>query len=759
MLIDSAHTEEVRVAVVNDGKLDRFDFDAPSKNQIKGNIYLAKIIRVEPSLQAAFVDYGGNRHGFLSFSEIHHDYFQIPIDDRQQLETHIHNAMAARAAELGGAEEDVDTKEISKLRYQFYKRYKIQEVIKKRQILLVQVVKEERGNKGAALTTYISLAGRYCVLMPSTAKGSGVSRKIVNHNDRAKLKKIITDLQIENGSVVIRTAGVGHTKTEIKKDFDYLVNLWKEIRENTVKSTAPCLIYEEASIIKRAIRDMYSKDVDAIYVEGTEAYKTAKSFVKKLMPSHAKKVKLYDDTTQPLFTKFGINDQINQIYSPRVDLPSGGYLIINTTEALISIDVNSGRATKERNVAGTALKTNLEAASEIARQCRLRDLAGLIVVDFIDMEDKRNNTQVEKRLREALREDKAKLQVGSISNFGLLEFSRQRLRSSIADVNMTICPHCNGTGFMRSIESIAIQVLRRIEEIGLALNVSEIQVTLSPDVLLYIMNHKRIFIAGIEERSKAKIMFMVDNSMMSSDFKIEQVTKRIDHIEEESTDAEEVKAQEEQPKQKKKKGKNSNKVRKEIPIETPSEKNADNAADNSNAPRSNEEKQSVFSVENGKKRRKQKKQNQQPVSTEPNKQENAAPTEVLAAPVIKKRPARKNRRRPQGNDRRNQQSNVNGAEEKNSKEGKPVNSEQKTASDSKKVAKSTVTTINRPNINISSQDDESLSPKRMELVAKVTQTLTDPLNKPGSETLVSVHTIPSKKNGWWQKLLKKPDEQ
>ncbi|MDR2781740.1 MAG: ribonuclease E/G [Holosporaceae bacterium] len=527
MLIDSAHTEEIRVAVVDGYRLDKFDFETPSKAQVRGNIYLSKIVRVEPSLQAAFVDYGGERHGFLSFSEIHHDYFQIPVGDRQDLENHIQNAISSLLSETGESGEELDPKEISKLRYQFYRRYKIQEVIKKRQIMLVQVTKEERGNKGAALTTYISLAGRYCVLMPNTAKGSGVSKKVANHVDRQKLKKIVSGFNIENGSTVIRTAGIGHSKSEIVKDFNYLKNMWDEIRETTIKSTAPCLIHEEASIIKRAIRDLYSRDIESIFIEGEEGYKTAKSFVKKLMPSYAKNVKLYNDAKLPLFSKFKINDQINQIYSTRVNLPSGGYLIINTTEAMVSIDVNSGKATRERNISETALKTNLEAAVEIARQCRLRDLAGLIVVDFIDMLEKRNNTQVERCLRDSLREDKAKIQVGVISNFGLLEFSRQRMRSSIADANMIICPHCNGTGFVWSNESVAIQVLRKIEETIAFMNCSEITTTLSLDVATYLMNHKRGFITNIEERTGSKIIFKIDSSIPVSDFRIEQTMQQL----------------------------------------------------------------------------------------------------------------------------------------------------------------------------------------------------------------------------------------
>ncbi|GHU17151.1 hypothetical protein FACS189472_03620 [Alphaproteobacteria bacterium] len=536
MLIDSAHMEEIRLAVVDGEKLDKFDFETPSKVQIKGNIYLAKIVRVEPSLQAAFVDYGGDKHGFLGFSEIHHDYFQIPVGDREELETRIQSAMAARIEEGGETEEEVDPREISRLRYQFYRRYKIQEVIKKRQIMLVQVTKEERGNKGATLTTYISLAGRYCVLMPNMSKGSGVSRKVSNPSDREKLKAIVSSLHTENGSTVVRTAGIGRSKTEIKKDFDYLKKLWDEIRTTTLKSTAPCLIYEEASIIKRAIRDFYSRDIESIIIEGEEGYKSAKSFIKKLMPSHSKKIIQYKDPKVPIFSKYNINDQINQIYSTRVELPSGGYLVINTTEALISIDVNSGKSTRERNVAGTALKTNLEAAVEVARQCRLRDLAGLIVVDFIDMEEKRNNSQVERLLRESLREDKAKIQIGIISNFGLLEFSRQRMRSSIAEANMITCPHCSGSGVIWSDESIALQILRKVEEACSAIDLSEVTVTLSTDVALYLLNNKRAFIASIENRG-LKINFNIDSSIAAADFKIAQVVKVASSGVEETTNA------------------------------------------------------------------------------------------------------------------------------------------------------------------------------------------------------------------------------
>ena len=520
MLIDAAHSEETRVAVVDGEKLEKYDFEVPSKCQIKGNIYLAKVVRVEPSLQAAFLDYGGDRHGFLSFSEIHPDYFQIPVEDRESLEAHIQNLMMTQMDTAEITEDHLDNHELARLRYQFYRRYKIQEVIKKRQIMLVQITKEERGNKGAAMTTYISLAGRYCVYMPNTPKGSGISKKINDSKDRAKLKKIVAGLPTENGSVVIRTAGIGHTKAEIKKDFDCLQKNWDEIRETTLQSTAPCLINEEANVIKRSVRDLYSRDVENIIVEGKEAYQATRNFVKKIIPGHVKKVKLYDDPRVPIFSKYKIADQISQIYSTRVDLPSGGYLVINATEALIAVDVNSGKATRERNIASTALKTNLEAAVEIARQCRLRDLAGLVVVDFIDMEEKGNNTKVEKCLREALKEDKAKLQIGNISAFGLLEFSRKRLGASIIEANMNICPHCHGTGLVWSNEFVALQILRKIDETCSTQELSSVNVTISRDSALYLLNHKRDFIVDIEKRNNLKIVFNVDPDLVPTDFKI-----------------------------------------------------------------------------------------------------------------------------------------------------------------------------------------------------------------------------------------------
>ena len=426
MLIDAGHREETRVVVVDGSKVEDFDFEAEARRPIRGNIYLAKVTRVEPSLQAAFVEYGGNRHGFLAFNEIHPDYYQIPYEDRVALaeeeasavqddedELPADEAETAKAddAEEGedapetigdDSEDDVDDAQAARRRRQMFRKYKIQEVIKRRQILLVQVAKEERGNKGAALTTYLSLAGRYCVLMPNTPRGGGISRKISNAADRKRLKTVVNELDLPKGvGLIIRTAGASRTKTEIKRDADYLVRLWENIRELTLKSVAPALIYEEGNLVKRAIRDLYDKEIDSVLVEGEEAYKEAKAFMKMLMPSHAKKVQHYKDTV-PLFLQHQVEAQLEAIYSPIAPLKSGGYLVINPTEALVSIDVNSGRATRERNIEQTALKTNIEAAYEAARQFRMRDLAGLIVLDFIDMEEQKNNRKVEKALKDAI---------------------------------------------------------------------------------------------------------------------------------------------------------------------------------------------------------------------------------------------------------------------------------------------------------------------------------------------------------------------
>ncbi|GAA0583960.1 hypothetical protein GCM10009099_22100 [Caenispirillum bisanense] len=534
MLIDATHSEETRVVVVNGTRLESFDVETSTKKQNKGNIYLAKIVRVEPSLQAAFVDYGGGRHGFLAFSEIHPDYYQIPVADRQALIAEQQAEAAREAAEQEAADngEDVETlggdeseeEPATRTRQRSIRNYKIQEVIKRRQIMLVQVVKEERGNKGAALTTYISLAGRYCVLMPNTARGGGVSRKITSAIDRRRLKAIMSDLDVPGGmAVILRTAGAERNKTEIKRDYDYLIRTWNQIRETTLASRAPALIHEEASLIRRAIRDVYSADLEEVLVEGEEGYRLAKDFMKTLTPSHAKKVQRYRDPIMPLFHRYQVDSQLDAMHSPVVQLRSGGYIVINQTEALVAIDVNSGRATKERHIEETALKTNLEAAEEIARQLRLRDLAGLIVIDFIDMEESRNNASVEKRLKEALKSDRARIQMGRISAFGLLELSRQRLRPSLMETSFTACPHCGGTGMIRSTESTSVHILRIIEEEGVRQRSTEVTVTVHPTVALYILNYKRQALEDIERRYGIKVYIQGDESLIPPDHRMERV--------------------------------------------------------------------------------------------------------------------------------------------------------------------------------------------------------------------------------------------
>ena len=694
MLIDATHPEETRVVVLSGNRLEDFDFETSTKRQIKGNIYLAKVTRVEPSLQAAFVDYGGNRHGFLAFSEIHPDYYQIPVADRERLlaemakiergenpgngeggrrrdrdeqrrgrrgrtdrpdrrprqqdgeatagvegetaasptETDASPAQlsfetpaeavageaapvpaepvaespAAEApasapetgttlAEASGTTPDVlydpepaeassedgekaarnddrndearhdeprhdgrrrdrersenesgastpeaagesqvetlgggDNDELSRRRQRLLRNYKIQEVIKRRQILLVQVVKEERGTKGAALTTYLSLAGRYCVLMPNTARGGGVSRKITSAPDRKRLKSMIDELDLPEGmGLIVRTAGSERTKTEIKRDCDYLIRLWDSIRETTLTSTAPCLIHAEADLIKRSIRDLYARDIEEVLVDGEEQYKAAKDFMKMLMPSHAKRVQRYKaDGGVPLFQKFQVESQLDAMHSPMVPLKSGGSIVINQTEALVAIDVNSGRATRERHIEDTALKTNLEAADEVARQLRLRDLAGLIVIDFIDMEDGRHNHQVERRLKDAMRFDRARIQIGRISAFGLLELSRQRLRPSLVEASTTLCPHCGGTGHIRSTESTSLHVLRAVEEEGAKRRAAEITVYVPAGVALYILNHKRTTLAEIEIRQDMKVFLAQDDSLIPPNHRIERTRLR-----------------------------------------------------------------------------------------------------------------------------------------------------------------------------------------------------------------------------------------
>jgi ribonuclease E len=683
MLIDAAHPEEIRVAILNGTRLEEFDVETAIKRQIKGNIYLARVTRVEPSLQAAFVEYGGNRHGFLAFNEIHPDYYRIPVSDRAAFESvydsrrHAESeheteaderaappAQSARsmaespsadsgsgaepsdraleppaqaaahgdsviydtlrpdtaegevadmaAAPLAAPEPQPDTdpepepahrddtepgveaapgdaaalapfpsprnedaaamptleiappgdggdaddagdglhqveivtqvqtletvggdeseeeeaeeaEEAPRPRFRSHRHYKIQEVIKRRQIMLVQVTKEERGNKGAALTTYLSLAGRYCVLMPNTPRGGGVSRKITSMQDRRRLKDLMSDLQVPDGmGVIVRTAGSERSKPEIKRDFEYLMRLWDEIRELTLKSTAPALVYEEGNLIKRAIRDLYSRDIEEIVVDGDADYRAAKSFMKMLMPSHAKRVKPYSDPTVPLFHRYQAEGQIDAILSPVVQLRSGGYIVINPTEALVAIDVNSGRATRERNIEETALKTNLEAAEEVARQLRLRDLAGLIVIDFIDMEDQRNNSQVERRVKESMRHDRARIQIGRISPFGLMELSRQRLRPSVLEASTEPCPHCGGTGHIRSTDSTALQILRAIEEEGMHRRTAEISVALPTDAALYLLNRKREALGQTEKRYGLHVILVRDDTLVAPAFRLER---------------------------------------------------------------------------------------------------------------------------------------------------------------------------------------------------------------------------------------------
>ncbi|MEO1454360.1 MAG: Rne/Rng family ribonuclease [Pseudomonadota bacterium] len=632
MLIDATHAEETRVVVVDGNKVEEFDFESENKRQLAGNIYLAKVTRVEPSLQAAFVDYGGNRHGFLAFSEIHPDYYQIPVADREALlaeemayaeaaaaaedeedkpkrsrrrrkpkakaeatqsddavetkeveggipgmdvvepegddapladsdegsspvdrvaETPVETPEAGEegaedGAEAEGASEDADepyvamddaaerdadiesvadddvVEEIRQPRKPRPRKYKIQEVIKVRQILLVQVVKEERGNKGAALTTYLSLAGRYCVLMPNTARGGGISRKITNAADRKKLKEIATEIEVPKGAgLIVRTAGAKRTKTEIKRDYEYLQRMWEQIRELTLKSIAPAQIYEEGNLIKRSIRDLYNREIDEVWVEGDEGYRVAKDFMKMIMPSHAKNVKPYTET-MPLFARFQVESYLAGMFNPTVQLRSGGYIVIGITEALVAIDVNSGRATKKGSIEETALETNLEAAEEIARQLRLRDLAGLIVIDFIDMEERKNNASVEKRFKDRLKTDRARIQVGRISGFGLLEMSRQRLRPGMLEATTQPCPACHGTGLVRSDDSLGLTILRQLEEEGTRRRSREVLIKAPVSIVNFLMNHKREHIAGLETRYGMAVRIEADPFLISPDFTLEK---------------------------------------------------------------------------------------------------------------------------------------------------------------------------------------------------------------------------------------------
>jgi len=558
MLIDARHPEETRVAVIKGNRIEEFDFESAEHKQLKGNIYLAKVTRVEPSLQAAFIDYGGNRHGFLAFSEIHPDYYQIPKADRDALlreeAEHAAEEERLRAAEYDAADADqpsiegdeeepsdatesvesgengddtheagtgsnrspVDESaadELRRKRQNLRRRYKIQDVIQRRQVLLVQVVKEERGNKGAALTTYLSLAGRYCVLMPNTSHGGGISRKISNGADRKRLKSIMTDLKLpQTMGLIVRTAGLSRTKVEIKRDFDYLARLWDEIRERTLSSTAPALIYRDSDLIKRAIRDLYHREIDEVIVEGEEGFKAARGFMKLLMPSHVRRVKLHSETT-PLFQRYGAEDQLSAMYQPVVQLKSGGYLVINPTEALVSIDINSGRSTREHNIEQTAYNTNLEAAQEIARQLRLRDMAGLIVIDFIDMEQNGHVRKVEKAMKEALKNDRARIQIGRISSFGLMEMSRQRLRTGVLEASTKPCPHCEGTGLMRTAASAGLSALRILEDEAARGRGERICLRAGKDAGVYVLNKKRAELADIEQRYGVSIEVIIDESL------------------------------------------------------------------------------------------------------------------------------------------------------------------------------------------------------------------------------------------------------
>ena len=550
MLIDAAHAEETRVVVVDGNRIEELDFESQSRKQLRGNIYLAKVTRVEPSLQAAFVEYGGNRHGFLAFNEIHPDYYQIPLADREALmreeaeeeEEERPRSRGRRAPAKAEVSEDGETvsededhvvdddddvmeEELERRRRRLMRRYKIQEVIKRRQIMLIQVVKEERGNKGAALTTYLSLAGRYCVLMPNTARGGGISRKITNAADRKRLKAAATSLDVPTGmGLIVRTAGAARTKTEIKRDYDYLIRLWESIRELTLKSIAPALIYEEEDLVKRAIRDMYDKDIEAILVEGEGGYREARDFMRMIMPSQAKKIIQHKEPT-PLFVRHRVEDQLAQLHSATVPLRSGGYLVINQTEALVAIDVNSGKATRERNIEATALKTNMEAAEEAARQMRLRDLAGLVVIDFIDMDEGKNNRAVEKKMKDCLKDDRARIQMGKISSFGLMEISRQRRRAGVLENTTHICEHCQGAGRVRSVESSALAALRGVEMEAVRSGAGSINLRLPTAVALYVLNEKRAYLSRLETAQGLYVTIHIDDSLAPAEHVIERVTR------------------------------------------------------------------------------------------------------------------------------------------------------------------------------------------------------------------------------------------
>ena len=535
ILIDSSNDEEIRVAVTEDGKLDDFEIESQKKNAIKGDVYLAKITRVEPSLQAAFVNYGSNRHGFLPLTEIHPDYFKIPSGDQKIFKKLSDNLIREDLEELDINEEndinDEEAKHVSKndtkLEFlNFIKKYKIQDVIKPRQIILVQINKEERGLKGSALTTFLSFAGRYCVLMPNSISRNGISRKISDIEERKKLKEILTNVSIpQKMSVIVRTAGIGKTKKEIAKDLEHLISQWNSIRETTLKSDAPNLIFEDGSIIKRTIRDLLTNDVDEVHIEGQKGFQIAKKYVKNLTPQKLKILKPYNSKDRTLFNENNIEHQINELFSLKVNLASGGSIVINTTEALVAIDVNSGKNTSERNIENTAIKTNLEASNEIARQLRLRDLGGLVVIDFIDMDDYRNNFKVEKALKTALYRDRARVQVGRISMFGLLELSRQRLRSSLFDKSFNKCHLCEGSGIILNSNSIVEQIIKLINERAISSENCNIKVKCNSALAETIMNNKRDDLKIIEEKYNCKTFFTFDNNFTFHEPSVETIEK------------------------------------------------------------------------------------------------------------------------------------------------------------------------------------------------------------------------------------------
>ena len=852
MLIDAGHREETRVAMISNGKVEDFDFESLSKKPLRGNIYLARVTRVEPSLQAAFVEYGGNRHGFLAFSEIHSDYYQIPVSDRDILRK-AEELEAELAAELGDAEDEEDEttssaassntgneasaeadaeetgaedtegseeeatassedegeapdhefvaeeeeavealgdedtddseddaaaseraalmadataddelsadadddddaeeetpreqsleeryRQARRERIKLLRNYRIQEVIKRRQILLIQVVKEERGNKGAALTTYLSLAGRYCVLMPNTSRGGGISRKISNGADRRRLRKAMNELEIPPGiGLIIRTAGSKRTKAEIKRDYDYLLRLWENIRDLTMKSIAPCLIYEEASLIKRAIRDLYDKDISQVLVEGDAGYREAKDFMKMLMPSHAKNVQPYKEKV-PLFLKHKVEQQLDEMYQPVVKLKSGGYLVIQQTEALISIDVNSGRATKERNIEATALKTNQEAAVEVARQCRLRDLAGLVVVDFIDMEENRNNRAVERKLKDAMKTDRARIQLGRISTFGLLELSRQRRRSGIVDGTTSLCPTCNGAGAVRSHEMAALRILRSIEEAALQGRAGVIAASTSTDVALFILNNKRDWLARIEETYELSLEINADPTKAGDQYEIDKrgpareqdraqavVTADLAEIEE-AEDTEEPQAEasdDEKPARKRRRRRRRKGSSEDSGDEQPS-KDGDEAGADASASDNDNSDEASDDEDGGKRRRRRgrrggrrnRKRNSEANETEAAEAEDASADEAPDAPEKD-------------------------AEE--APEAEPAAAELEETADAE-------TTAPEP---VAANDEEIQAPVETEAEEAAASATPEPEPKPVKEKPEDTKSSGPKKGGWWQRAL------